>query len=331
MLSISFVKNINLVTPPIAGAFLDYKDRIEEHLSATDKRMPQDFIVFLSNQRKSLLVVIGLVALMLIGVGDWFASGSLLEFSVFFVLPVSYFAWFLDRRAGLVVSVLSAASIIIINLKSPVHIINNRAAYWNGLIWLAFFSLVTFLVADLKALHMRERELARVDDLTRVATRVALYEFAGIQINLARRSSSPMTLAYLDLDSFKEINDRQGHATGDKVLVMVAQIMRKSIRDTDLVARMGGDEFALILPNTGRDAAKKVLEKLLKLLTRSMRQHRWAVTFSAGAVTFLTPPENIHEMIKRADKAMYSVKQAGKNHLRQEEVTAQDVPESRSF
>ena len=284
--------------------------------------MRQDFISFLGNQRRSVLVMVGVLASILIGVGDYFASATLLEFSVFFVLPVSYFTWFLGRRTGLLVTIFSAAIILVVNLNSPVHEINHRIAYWNALVWLAFFSLLTFLIARLKALHLRERELARVDDLTRVATRVAFYEFAEAEINRASRFKLPTTLAYVDLDSFKEVNDRRGHATGDRALITVAHIMQKSIRHTDMVARMGGDEFAIILPNTGKDSARNVLQKLLAALTRSMRQHCWPVTFSVGAVTFLAPPESVHHMIERADQLMYSVKESGKNNLQQEERAA---------
>jgi diguanylate cyclase (GGDEF)-like protein len=284
--------------------------------------MPMDLSAFLGNQRKSILVTLGLLALVLIGVGDYFASGKLLEFSVFFVLPISFFAWFLSRRAGLLASFFTATIILGVNLNSPVREINGRVAYWNALVWLAFFVLATFLIAQLKALHMRERELARVDDLTKVATRVAFYEFATAEINRARRFKLATTLAYVDLDSFKEVNDRRGHATGDKVLITVARSMQKTIRHTDMVARMGGDEFALILPDTGKDAARKVLEKLLNVLTRSMRHNHWPITFSVGAVTFLSPPESVHQMIQRADEVMYSVKQSGKNRLRQEELAA---------
>jgi diguanylate cyclase (GGDEF)-like protein len=260
------------------------------------------------------------VALILIGVGDYFASAKLLEFSVFFVLPVSFLTWFVDRKAALAASVCGAGIILIIDLNSPLQRIEGHAAYWNSLVWFGFFLLITFLVAHLKVLHTRERELARVDDLTKVATRVAFYEFAEAELSRARRFQVPTTLAYVDLDSFKWVNDKNGHATGDRVLVTVARDMRKSVRQTDLVARMGGDEFALILPNTGKDAALAVLNKVLSVLSRSMRQNRWPVTFSVGAVTFLNPPKSVDEMVHRADGIMYSVKQAGKNHLRQEEI-----------
>jgi diguanylate cyclase (GGDEF)-like protein len=284
--------------------------------------MRHDFINFLANQPKWVLLGIGSVALILIGVGDYFASNKMLEFSVFFVLPVSFLTWFVDQRAGLAGSAGSAGIILTSALNSPRQAFGHQVAYWNSLIWLAFFLLITFLVAHLKILHIRERELARVDDLTKVATRLALYEFAEVELNRARRFQLPMTLAYIDLDSFKEVNDRSGHAAGDRVLITVARHMRRSIRQTDLVARMGGDEFALMLPNTGTDAALAVLDKLLTTLTRSMSLNRWPVTFSVGVVTFLNAPESVDQMVQRADEIMYSVKQTGKNHLRQEEIAA---------
>jgi diguanylate cyclase (GGDEF)-like protein len=285
--------------------------------------MRHDFIIsFWANRPKWLLLGIGTVALILIGVGDYFASSRLLEFSVFFVLPVSFLTWFVDQRAGLAGSACSAGIILIVALHSPRQTLGHQVAYWNSLIWLMFLLLITFLVAHLKVLHVRERELARVDDLTKVATRLALYEFAEVELNRARRFQLPMTLAYIDLDSFKEVNDRNGHAAGDRVLITVARHMRRSIRQTDLVARMGGDEFALMLPNTGTDAALAVLDKLLTTMSRSMHLNRWPVTFSVGVVTFLNAPDSVDQMVQRADEIMYSVKQAGKNHLRQEEIAA---------
>ena len=284
--------------------------------------MRRDFITFLAHQPKWVPLGIGTVALILIGVGDYFASNRLLEFSVFFVLPVSFLTWFVDQRAGLGGAACSAGIILTSALNSPRQAFGHQVAYWNSLIWLGFFLLITFLVGHLKVLHVRERELARVDDLTKVATRLALYEFAEVELNRARRFQLPMTLAYIDLDSFKEVNDRSGHAAGDRVLITVARHMRRSIRQTDLVARMGGDEFALILPNTGTNAALAVLDKLLTTLTRSMRLNRWPVTFSVGVVTFLNAPYSVEQMVQRADEIMYSVKQTGKNHLRQEEIAA---------
>jgi diguanylate cyclase (GGDEF)-like protein len=281
-----------------------------------------DLNTFLGTQRNLALITVGLLVLILMGVGDYFASAKLLEFSVFFVLPISFFAWFLSRRTGLLASFFTSLIILGINLNSPVHEINGRVAYWNALVWLAFFLLTTVVISQLKALHIQERELSRTDDLTKVATRLAFYEFTTAEINRARRFKLSTTLVYVDLDSFKEVNDLRGHATGDKVLIAVARSMQKSIRRTDMVARMGGDEFALILPNTGKDAAQKLLEKLFHLLTHTMRQNHWPVTFSAGAVTFLFPPESVDEMIQRADEIMYSVKQSGKNQLRQEELAA---------
>jgi len=280
------------------------------------------FAKFLKKQNKPVLILLTGAAMLLIGVGDYFATNAYLEFSVFFLLPISFVTWFVSRRAGFFASLMTGAVILGVNLSSSIYLKNSEIAYWNALLWAGFFCLITAIIADLKVLHYRERELARVDSLTGAATRLAFYEFARDEVNRARRANQPITLAYLDIDSFKEINDHNGHNRGDRVLHAVAQSIRTSIRRTDMVARMGGDEFAVLLPNTSREAGNTLLLKVFNLLTMAMNQRGWPVTFSVGAVTFLNAPDSVERMLESADQAMYSVKQSGKNRLYQTEVAA---------
>jgi diguanylate cyclase (GGDEF)-like protein len=276
---------------------------------------------FFLKRSKPALLALGLLAMALVGLGDYFATSQLLEFSVFFLLPICFFTWFFSRRAGLLASLATGVLIAGVNISSPTYLLHGRIAYWNALVWTVFFILITLIIADMKNLHVRERDLARVDSLTSAATRLAFYEFADDEINRARRTSEPITLAYLDLDCFKEINDRNGHATGDSVLVAVARGIQSHIRRTDMVARLGGDEFALLLPNTRKDAATMLLAKVLDALTNTMQRRGWPVTFSVGALTFISPPESVESMVHRADELMYSVKRTGKNRMRLEETS----------
>ena len=119
----------------------------------------------------------------------------------------------------------------------------------------ALFLVFVEVVAALRHALDREKESARTDPLTGVSNRRHFIELTAAALAFARRYRRPMTIAYLDLDNFKQINDRLGHQAGDEVLRAVARTVRNRLRATDVVGRLGGDEFAVCLPETGAEAA----------------------------------------------------------------------------
>jgi diguanylate cyclase (GGDEF)-like protein/PAS domain S-box-containing protein len=171
------------------------------------------------------------------------------------------------------------------------------------------------LQGQLREALAKEQELARVDPLTHVSNRRAFYEQAEVEIARARRYSRPLCIAYMDIDDFKLVNDKLGHSTGDAVLVTLASALRAKLRISDVVARMGGDEFAVLLPETDAASAELVLKKVQKSLLETVAQNRWNITFSIGAASFPTPPASLEAMIRVADEAMYAVKAHGKNDV----------------
>ncbi len=167
----------------------------------------------------------------------------------------------------------------------------------------------------LKSLLTKEHELARVDPLTTVPNRRAFYEVLDKERVRSRRYRRPFTIAYLDLDNFKKVNDSLGHAVGDELLVQVAAGLISNLRASDYVGRLGGDEFAVLLPETDATAAKLVLCKLRLRLLEKMKAHSWQVTFSIGAATFLDPPDSLDVVIRLADETMYAIKAHGKDNV----------------
>ena len=154
------------------------------------------------------------------------------------------------------------------------------------------------------------------DPLTSVANRRAFYDFADRELNKARRYQTPISFLYLDIDNFKNINDHFGHRMGDELLRSVAETIKNSIRAIDLIVRFGGDEFGILLAETGAESAPQVVGKLKKNLLELVRDNGWPVTFSIGVTTFVNPPDRIDEMIDAADAQMYFAKRNGKNRTR---------------
>lgn len=261
----------------------------------------------------TLIIVIGILLVMLLGVIDHL-TGYEISFSIFYLLPVTLVSWFGKKNHAVFIAILSAATWLWADLTAG-HIYSHPAIpIWNTIMRLGFFLIAIFLLAAIKKLLDREKIFARIDFLTGVFNSRAFYETASIEISRSVRFSRPFTIAYIDIDNFKQVNDTLGHRHGDNLLQSVAKTIKDSIRSIDIVSRLGGDEFAILFSETNEENAKTVLNKIQKQLLSVVKNNNWPVTFSIGAVTCYKSC-NLDELIREADNLMYSAKQSGKNRI----------------
>jgi len=158
---------------------------------------------------------------------------------------------------------------------------------------------------------------ARHDPLTDTLNRRGLDEALAREIARVRRRAAPLALALLDVDNFKKLNDRLGHAVGDDALMHLVQVVRQNLRPIDTLARYGGEEFVILMPDTTQAEGLEAMMRLQRELTRNFflgGNERILITFSAG-VAQLTPEDTGDDAIARADQAMYLAKRAGKNRV----------------
>ncbi len=257
------------------------------------------FIAWTASSRWRTLVLVS-ASLAATGAIDY-ATGYRIAFAPLYLFPVLIASTALGRKAGLAVA-LTAAIVWTFAQQDP----RTSSPYWGQFSWnvamrFATLGVVAWLITALET----EMLSARQDYLTRLFNRRHFRQALGVERSRSARTGTPFSVLTIDLDNFKMLNDTRGHAVGDEALRVVAALLTKSARAMDLSARMGGDEFCVLLPGADVGIGESVARRLVAAATEEFRRRGWPLGLSIGIATTYGDAETADELLHRADAEMY--------------------------
>ena len=261
---------------------------------------------WLSGQTWPMLLVISLLLVLIIGYIDY-ATGYDAHFGIFYVIPLFVSVCCAEVWLPLAVSLANTVVWILADVWGGHTGFDDFYLYWNAGTRLAFFLIITHLGHALRMTVEREKRMARTDYLTGALNSRAFYGAARTEISRSERTKRPLTIAYIDLDNFKAVNDKFGHAEGDRVLMDFAGILLDCSRKSDIPCRLGGDEFVILMKTDPGGAVlmrNRVEESFLEY---QKKESRLGIGLSIGAA-FASPGEPLFEvdtMMRAADNEMY--------------------------
>ncbi|MGB7648393.1 MAG: GGDEF domain-containing protein [Pseudomonas fluorescens] len=171
------------------------------------------------------------------------------------------------------------------------------------------------LTRQMERAHTISTRAAQTDELTGLMNRRAFFEHAHLLYAQCRQHRQPLSALMLDMDHFKAINDTYGHQAGDQVLRQVGGVISASFRQADVYGRLGGEEFAVLLPNTTLETAQGIAEQLITAIAGLASEPVQGLTASLGVATTRSPDQDLHSLMNSADKALYRAKAMGRNQV----------------
>ena len=273
----------------------------------TQNNVHQEDAQLTSHQQKTTWKLVGLLSMLMlvVGLAEWWSPVSL---RLLFVPMILIAAWRGDRTMGFGFAISAAMISVLPTLQTDVTSLTVFPLLMEFLTRTVLFGGLALMCTELRTSREHGRRIARTDFLTGALNAKGFRELLHAEQNRHERIEQPLTVAYLDADHFKKLNDTQGHRAGDRLLISVVQTLQQHVRNYDSVARLGGDEFAILLINTHAKSAKMILTRIQGALSQMAASLNLPVTFSIGVVTFPTFPEESGEMLELADREMYAVK-----------------------
>jgi diguanylate cyclase (GGDEF)-like protein len=273
-----------------------------------------------------LLTVLLFLSIPLLGMADY-ATGPDFGFSLVYLVPVIVLAWYAEHgRLAIGAAVLAAACSI--GADATFHGVT-PITLWNGFTRLGLFVALAALASRVRmdrdrlaTMNVRlarlleeEQRLARADPLTGLANSRAFGDALHRAIARNRRDRTPLAVACFDLDNFKSLNDTQGHAGDDRALLAAAGALTRVARSADVAARIGGDEFAVLLHNCNEAGAHAVAGRMLQEIACVMQRAGTGLGASVGVACFPEPPDDPDVALGAADRALYQAKSQGKGRM----------------
>ncbi len=269
------------------------------------------------NYFKTFLFILCLLAVLFISFVHTLIHPEL-SLSIFYIFPISIAAWFIGMWAGILLSLFSALGWLISDILFISSSTVSLILYYNESFRFIVFLFIVFIVSKLHLLYETQKELSITDQLTGIINRRGFIILAKTELERSRRYRKPLSVLYFDLDNFKTVNDNFGHAVGDELLGKVVKTVKDNIRTFDIFSRLGGDEFIILLPETGAESARSVADKLKNVVYEKMKYYNWPVSISIGLAIYNKLPINVDELIKMSDQLMYTAKHEGKNNVKSE-------------
>jgi diguanylate cyclase (GGDEF)-like protein len=261
---------------------------------------------WIARRSATSIVCIVIAAMAAVAIADWHSTADI-AFTLAYMLPLALAAWRLPRTAVVACAIACACSSLAMQELRRGNAQPNAIIVANFVMELLVFLAFGLLLSALRDRLARESTLARTDSLTGMPNRRAFLAELEREADRCARFGQPFSVAYLDIDRFKQVNDRLGHAAGDALLQRVGYSLQTAVRKVDLVARLGGDEFAMLLPGADSIGSDVVMRRIAASLAPWI-QREFGASCSIGCLTVLRDPPPPQEIVARVDALMYRQK-----------------------